>query len=72
MTETVIATPNPSPSVLAGATGISVLVGYGLSILATKWHIPVEVLGAGLTGITTIGTSIWHRFFGPGVPVQKP
>lgn len=71
-TETVIATPNPGPVALGGATGISVLLGWGVSVLAAKWHVPVEVLGAGLTGLATVGTSLWHRFFGPAVPIQKP
>jgi len=68
---TVIATPNPGPGALTGATGLSVLLGYGVSLLATRWHMPTEVLGAGLAGLSTIGTSLWHRFFGPAVPVPK-
>jgi hypothetical protein len=71
-TQTVIATPNPGPAALTGATGLSVLLGWGISLLGAKYAVPVEVLGAAVAGLTTIGTSLWHRFFGPAIPVQKP
>jgi hypothetical protein len=71
MTDT-IATPNPNATQLTSASGISVLIGWAASVLAARYKIPIEVLGAGIAGITTIATSVWHRFFGPGVHVQKP
>lgn len=70
--QTVIATPNPGVGALSGATGISVLVGYGASLLGAHLGLPPEVTMAILTGVTTILTSLWHRFFGPAVPVVVP
>jgi hypothetical protein len=68
---TVIATPNPTIAQTGGAASISLLLGYGASLLAAKYKVPIEIIGAGLTTLATIGTTIWHRFFGPAIPVQK-
>lgn len=70
-TQTVIATPNPSIGQLATAGGTSAFLGYLVGIAAVRLHVPPEVIYGGLTTLATVGTSIWHRFFGPGVPVQK-
>lgn len=72
MTDTTIATPNPGPIALTSASGLSVLLGWGAATLAARYKVPPEVIGAGLSGLATVGTSLWHRFFGPAVPVQKP
>lgn len=71
-TQTVMATPNPGAGQLTAATGVSVLLGYGASLLAAKFGIPPEVTMAGLTGLATLATSAWHHFFGPKVPVTVP
>jgi hypothetical protein len=65
------ATPNPSGGAVASAGGLATLIGWGASILAAKYGIPVPVVGAVLGGVATVGTSIWHRFFGPAVPLVK-
>jgi len=70
-TDTVTATPNPGPIAVTGATGISVVLGYVAMLLGAKYKIPAEVVGAGLTGLASVATSIWHRFFGPAVKVTK-
>lgn len=67
----VIATPNPTIAQTSAASGISLLLGYGASLLAAKYKVPIEIIGAGLTTLATIGTTIWHRFFGPAIPVAK-
>lgn len=68
---TTVMTPNPSTAQTAGASGISILLGWGAMVLGAKWKIPPEVIGAGLTGVATVATTIWHRFFGPSVSVPK-
>lgn len=68
MTDT-IATPNPGPAALTGASGVSILLGWAAGLVAHKLTMPIEVAGAILGGAFTLGTSIWHRFFGPAIPV---
>jgi hypothetical protein len=68
---TVIATPNPSFSAVTSASGFGALLGWGAITLGAKWHVPAEIVGAGLTAMATAAGSVWSRFFGPGVPVQK-
>lgn len=68
---TTVATPNPGATALTGAAGLAAIFGWGATALATRLHVPVEVIGAALTGIATVATSLWHRLFGPGVRVNK-
>lgn len=57
--------PLPSATVATGATGLATVLGWGAAVLATKWKVPVDVLGAGLGLVFTGLTTLWHRFI-PG------
>lgn len=71
-TETVIATPNPTGLQVTAATGVTAVVTYGAGVLAASYGVPPAVTVAVLSALATVLTSVWHRFFGPGVPVTKP
>lgn len=69
---TVLATPNPGPAAVTGAAGIAAVLGWGATVLGAKWGMPPEVVGS-IIGVAFTGlTTLWHRFFGPAVSVQKP
>lgn len=70
--QTVQATPNPGAVAVTGAGGLAGLVAWGAGVLGAKWGVPPDVIYAAIGVITTVGTSLWHRLFGPKVPVQVP
>jgi hypothetical protein len=71
-TQTVISTPNPGAGAVSAATGVSAILGYGASLVATKWGVPPEVTISVLTGAATLLTSLWHHLFGPKTAVTVP
>jgi hypothetical protein len=71
-TQTVIATPNPGPIAVTTAGGTAAVIAWGAGVLGAKWGVPPQVMYAAIGTLTTVATSLWHRFFGPKVPVTVP
>lgn len=57
----IVANTLPSGSATVSATAVSSLIGYGTALLAAKYKIPFEVVGAALGVVFTGLTSLWHR-----------
>lgn len=60
--------PLPSAASAATATAASTVIGYGAMLLAQKYRVPIDVVGAVLGLAFTGLTALWHRL----VPSKAP